>query len=236
MTEYNGVTPELLNKIDTVQKGCLDLHLPPPPVSFVTLDVFDKNGEQIHRHHEKTHSWVRNYYNLICSIILGNSNNATTGTPGAGELIIRNVSGANHRQTSVTGSLTFGGFAPTSGTSVSNAQGIAIGNGTAPETLDSYILSAVLSTSVTATIHALIGPTYNSSTKTWTTTVVRSFTNSGATRNITETSLAYNFMLSSSGSNAYNFLMDRTLLTVPVEFPTASTVQVKYTISMVFPE
>ncbi|GAJ13452.1 unnamed protein product, partial [marine sediment metagenome] len=41
-----------------------ELHIPIPE-HFLTMEVFDKDGKLIQRHHQRSHSWVRNAYHLL---------------------------------------------------------------------------------------------------------------------------------------------------------------------------
>ena len=58
-----------------------DLHIPTFE-AFLTLEVFDKNGKLIQKHHQRSHSWVRNAYNAIFSILAGKNLDDVAFGPG----------------------------------------------------------------------------------------------------------------------------------------------------------
>ena len=68
-----------------------ELHIPIPE-AFWTLEVFDQDGKLIQKHHQRSHSWVRNAYNMMFTN-LGNKD-ADDDTFGAGKLSFMQTSGA----------------------------------------------------------------------------------------------------------------------------------------------
>ena len=50
------------------------LHIPVPE-AFWTLEVFDKDGKLLQRHHQRSHSWTRNAYNGLFSVMAGKDMN-----------------------------------------------------------------------------------------------------------------------------------------------------------------
>ncbi|GAJ11171.1 unnamed protein product, partial [marine sediment metagenome] len=68
-----------------------ELHIPIPE-AFLTLEVFGKNGKLLQRHHQRSHSWVRNAYNHLFSQL--DAKNVSDSTFGAGKLSIKSTSGA----------------------------------------------------------------------------------------------------------------------------------------------
>lgn len=55
-------------KYEWLKKLGQELHLPIPE-AFLTLEVFDKDGQLLQRHHQRSHSWTRNAYNALFSIL-----------------------------------------------------------------------------------------------------------------------------------------------------------------------
>ncbi len=66
-----------------------ELHVPIPE-AFLTLEVFDKDGKLIQRHHQRSHSWTRNAYNMMFSQLAGKD--ADDDTWGAGKLSAKDTS------------------------------------------------------------------------------------------------------------------------------------------------
>ncbi|GAJ09756.1 unnamed protein product, partial [marine sediment metagenome] len=53
-----------------LKKLARELHIPMPE-AFITLEVFDKDGKLIQRHHQRSHSWARNAYNMMFASLAG---------------------------------------------------------------------------------------------------------------------------------------------------------------------
>ena len=71
-----------------LKKLARKLHVPIPEV-FLELEVFDKDGKLIQRHRQRSHSWVRNAYNMLFCQLAGKD--ASDDTFGAGKLNIKDT-------------------------------------------------------------------------------------------------------------------------------------------------
>jgi len=129
------------------------LHIPIPE-AFWTLEVFDKDGKLLQRHHQRSHSWVRNAYNLLfCQMA---AKDATDDTFGAGKLSIKDTGGTIEYATDRVCALfvtnqTYGndmvgkGYRGTAG---DDAHGIVVGSGTDAENFESFVLQTPIANGV----------------------------------------------------------------------------------------
>lgn len=224
-------TPELRARLDALSKECVDLHVPPPPVTWVNLKVEDGDGNIVHEHVEKANSWVRNFYNIMALTFLPSSAPATYG---AGSLGVKESDGSVK---SATGS---GNYVQSTASSWgflannSNA-GIQVGTGVGAESFDSHKLDSLIATgSGTGQLVYQAGSvgtaSYNTGAKKWTQTISRVFNNNSAAGiTVTETAIIVN----TSGSTYVMY--DRSLLATPVTVPPANKLTVTYTTEMTFP-
>jgi len=63
----------------------------PVPEAFLTLEVLDRDGKLIQRHRQRSHSWVRNAYNVIFCQLAGKD--ADDVAFGAGKLCQKDTTG-----------------------------------------------------------------------------------------------------------------------------------------------
>lgn len=234
MTEFNTVTPELLARIDRVNKDCIDLHMPPPPVAFITLEVEDGKGNLVHRHHEKANSWNRNLYNINYSHIA--SALLSTATYGAGSLAPRSWNGGYILPPISYFSLISqnGRF----GAAGDNAYGIVVGSGTSAESFEDYQLQTlILHGTTTGKLSYQAGtagtPTYDSGTKTWTNAIARVLNNNTADA-ITVNETGLHFPASINNASAY-ICVERNHLAAGVSVSANYKLTVTYTFQMTFP-
>lgn len=130
-------------KYERLRKLGQELHIPISE-AFWTLEVFDKDGKLIQRHHQRSHSWVRNAYNLMFSQLAGKDMDDSTF--GAGKLCAKTTGGTlkngnmpatigRDHDTSVDG--TTYGYRALAG---NDDYGILVGSGTNAESFEDYAL------------------------------------------------------------------------------------------------
>lgn len=118
------------------------LHIPVPEV-LITLEVFGKDGKLIQKHHQRSHSWVRNAYNFMFQNLAGKALDDVTF--GAGLLSFKATSGATEYSNRPYVAGTYNddldnvgkGFRAASGIITS---GILVGSGTNVESFEDYVL------------------------------------------------------------------------------------------------
>lgn len=117
-----------------------ELHIPVPE-AFLTLEVFDKDGKLIQRHHQRSHSWTRNAYNAMFSNLA--STNMDDVTFEAGKLSGKDTDGTVHHgdvgallSTSSFESTDYG-FRAEAG---EDGWGILVGSGTNVESFEDFEL------------------------------------------------------------------------------------------------
>ncbi len=237
MIERNFVTPEILAKIDTVNKGCHELHVPAPPVVFVTTELFEHGGIPTLRQHEQSRSWTRNGYNYMATqMLLLVADAGDTGVAyGAGRMRGKQTNGS-----AITNSTaTWGPFSTTRAKQIGEntaSIGIVVGTGDTAASFEDYKLETIIlngSTSGKLAWDAAVPgtPAYNTETGKWTNTFYRDFTNnSGETITVKETGLYWN--VNPGGVTA---CVERHVLASTVDVADGQTMRVTYTIELTFP-
>lgn len=254
MKNRNYVTPELTRRLEKLREECNALHLMAPPVSYVTLDVTEPDGSTW-RHHEKTHSWVMNYYKLLGAFFLNATEanpSPTGGTYAPNTFDIKNLAGAviapPGNKTTFAGTNTVSNSTRMAIVNLLNgeslASGIIIGSSYDQSQGHEYydlvgpITGVAISCSAPASLD-LILPKYDPNTHLWTRTLFKTFVNNtqNTTFEINETGLtAHASILSYGGSLTLNeLLMDRTVLADTVTLEPGAAVRVTYTISFAMP-
>lgn len=129
-------------KYERLRKLAQELHIPMPE-AFLTLEVFDKNGKLLQRHHQRSHSWVRNAYNLMFVQLAGKG--LTGDGFGAGKISIKETDAsvkdssgatATHSGTASPDAVG-GGYLEHAGHVV---HGILVGSGVNAENFEDYVL------------------------------------------------------------------------------------------------
>lgn len=226
MKHTNLLTQEDLARFDRIDRDCLEMHVCPPPKTFIELSVTDGDGIEVERYTDRAHSWVRNFYNtMLCEIGDGNLNNS-------GEI---NVAGSTYRKYRVGTAASSSTINMNTGANGVDYEGILVGSGNGAESFNSYELTTPIltgSTSGKLTYNAESTPVYayNASTKKWTITRSRVYNNnSGASITVNEVAIC-------AGSNASTSMLHcRDLLASAVTVPNAGQLTVTYTIEMTFP-
>lgn len=222
-----------------LKKLARKLHIPIPE-AFLTLEVFDKNGKLIQRHRQRSHSWVRNAYNVMFSQLAGK--NADDDTFGAGKLNMKKTSGsvayanspAGQRSDHDLDSLNQGYMAA----SAQAGFGILVGYGTAAESLEDYVLENPLIEGTTDDGHHISYVASEATVITYadttlTATLIRYFNNNEATQSVVvgEVGLVYN---GSVGQQAGPTLVARDKLASTVTVPVTGQLKVTYTIQLTY--
>jgi hypothetical protein len=217
------------------------LHIPAPE-AFWEIEVRDGSGQITQRFKQRSHSWVRNAYNMMFCYLAGKdlSNNGF----GAGYLSlkdtsnnVRNGSGAVCvSQTSTLDGTSMGYRGPAG----NDTYGILVGSGINPEDFESYALQAKIAngtgagqlTYVESEAHAV---TWNPGTLTMKNELARYFNNnSGGDVSVNEVALALRGYQPGS-SVPYNYMTSRDKLVATVIVPNTGQLKVTYTVQLTYP-
>lgn len=226
-------------KYEKLRKEAQELHIPLLE-AFWDFEVRDKNGKVIKQYHQRSHSWVRNAYNLLfCGL---GSVNAADAAFGAGKLNIKDLTGVirsgdypiclyegwNHFTLAI-GYLANPGIVDRS---------ILVGSGTNAEDFEDYVLQTMIAHGVADGELDYAGTTpysisYDAPTKTLSVLWIRYFDNAGAvTVTVNEVGLAiYAYV----AHVAKGWLHSRDKLATGITIPVAGQLRVTYTISLVYP-
>ena len=237
----NHVTPELLARLKSINDECKAMHLPPPPVAFIDLEVKDKDGKLIEKYTSKSNSWVRNAHNYLVGTFLALSQATGLASFGAGSLKVRNIAGTTLGSANYVLNIsraTIPVFVAEA--SSTGAFGIRVGRGTTAESFEHHALSIPI-TSGTGTnqlvYSAMAIPvgTYDAGTKTWTAVMTRIFNNnSTADINVTEVCLD-EILHYTSTSTISTFMLMRDLLSNYITVPVGAQLTVNITTTYVMP-
>lgn len=217
-----------------VTKVCIALHIPPPPVTWITMTVEDADGNVVSEKTIKANSWVRNYYNNLASCLLPG---LPGGVYGAGTLAIKDTSG-----TTKTSTTHYTNYTNTSssrnGSAGNDGYGISIGTGGNAESFEDYVLQTPIADGTGAgqmsyAAGTIGSPSYNAETKKWTQTITRAINNNTAgSISVTEVVLYWGMNVNNQACVA---CVDRSLLPAAVDVPAANKLTVTYTTEMTFP-
>ena len=208
------------------------LHIPTVE-AFWELEVRDESGEVVQRLKQRSHSWVRNAYNLIFATLAGKD--LGDGTFGPGKLSLKDCGNAVRYGAANTCCYVYGSSDGVSygyrGPSGSHAYGILVGEGTNPEDFESYYLHTVIANGtglgqlsyVQGEPHSI---TWTAGTLTLKNDIVRYFNNnSGADVDVTEVALVSHACIPGSGTQT-NYMMARDLLASTVTVPDTGQLKV----------
>lgn len=232
MEVRNYVTPKILKSLERINRDCIRMHVPTPPIIFVECKVEPVDGgEPILVHKEKCNSWNRIYYNYMFCQGAGVECNILGNTFGAGYLAGKATSGT------VYSTATICYLSSIIGGSGILYYGIALGTGNTAESFEDYVLATPIANGTGAgqmSYAAMTAqvPSYNAGTKKWTSTLVRVINNNSAGAiSVAETAI-YAYVQYNS---VHTHMIDRTVLASPVNVPAAYKITVTYTIEMTFP-
>jgi hypothetical protein len=226
---------------DQLKRLGRELHIPTLE-AFWELEVRDQNGEVVQRLKQRSHSWVRNAYNLIFATLAGK--NLDQGIFGAGYLSLKDTgnsvrygesNGIVHWSDNWDG-VTRGYRGPAG----SHAYGILVGSGINPEDFESYYLHTVIANGtgpgqlsyVQGEAHSI---TWTPGTLTLKNDLIRYFNNnSGGDVDVNEVGLVAHGRMPENG-NETNYMMARDLLVSTVTVPDTGQLKVTYTIQLTYP-
>lgn len=224
-----------------LRKLAQKLHIPIPE-AFLELEVRDKDGKVIQRHKQRSHSWVRNAYNLMFSNLAGkNGNDATFG---AGKLNIKAVDGTikygaypifigREYSTTIEGTAAGGGYRAAA---AAVNRGIVVGSGTNAESFEDYALQTqiVEGTGAGQLSHILSEEhAVSYADTTLKNTLIRYFNNnSGGDISVNEVAL---YTLGGAGGGTSYWCTSRDHLASTVTVPNTGQLKVTYTIQLTYP-
>jgi len=209
--------------------------------AFLTLEVFDKNGKLIKRHHQRSHSWVRNAYNHMFSQLAGVD--IDDSTFGAGLLSAKDTGGIVRYGSyelfiqSYMFSVESVGYGYRAGATVDDF-GIVVGSGTNAESFEDYVLQTPIADGTSAgqlsyVESAAPAIVWTAGTLTLKNDLIRYFNNNtGGNVSVNEVSLIQYCRIE---DNVYYILHVRDHLASTVTVPDTGQLKVTYTISLVYP-
>lgn len=221
-----------------LKKLARKLHVPIPEV-FIELEVFDKDGKLIQRHHQRSHSWVRNAYNMLFSQLAGKGCTATGF--GAGKISIKDYPAGTIYDTigyglTISGvqtpdGATYGYRAPAGATS----RGILVGSGTNAESFEDFALQTPIAEGTGAgELSHILSEAHSVAyaDTTLTNTLIRYLNNnSGGNVLVNEVALVtYGYF----GASGAPMLMSRDKLASTVTIPDTGQLKVTYTVSLTY--
>lgn len=216
-----------------------ELHLPIPE-HFITLEVFDKDGKLIQKHHQRSHSWNRNAYNLMFSQLAGKDCD-DAGVFEGGKLSLKRTSAGIWSDdkpaslcydTDVTVDSTAQGYRATAG---NDEWGILVGSGTDAESFEDYALQTLVIEGAGAgqlnyaqsEAHDI---SWDGGIKVLKNALVRYFNNnSGGDVSVSEVGLGF------KGVGTWCYLNSRDKLALTMTVPDTGQLKVTYTIQLTYP-
>ena len=217
------------------------LHIPTPEHS-IELEVRDKNGNIIQRHKQRSHSWVRNAYNMLLSQMASKALD-DAGVFGAGLLNIKATNGIIY-------DLTHGAAIVSSPTNMEdsgrgyrapgadNTYGIQVGSGVNAESFEDFVLQTLIAEGVGAgqlnyILSEVPAKGYNAGTRVWTITLARYMNNnSGGDVDVNEVGLTTKGV---AGGGERLWIMSRDHLASTVTVPDTGQLKVTYSIQLTYP-
>jgi len=219
---------------------------------FLQMDVLSPDGEILHSHKQRSHSWNRNFYTMLFDTICGKDTNDTTTGAGKTSLLANSYGSIRVVNYGLIPAMIYaggGGQYQYDGDAVSGCSagirapvansdfGILVGSGTDAEDFEGWKLSTqILNGNATGQLsHQASNPhmvSYDTPTKTLSDLLIRFFNNnSGGDILVNETALVYAI----GAFGTFNTMFGRDLLSSTVTVPDAGQLKVAYTISLVFP-
>lgn len=241
--------PKLESKYRRFEKLGTELKMPVFR-AFLGMEVRNGEGDIIHSHRQRSHSWNRNAYNFLFSQM---NAYGLTGTNlfEAGAISLRWTNGNIYPNGSGWGFKLVAGWDEAINVNERSAstgflsdpgvttKGIILGTNAFPESFEGYVLGAEIPNGSGAgqmdyaqsDLHSL---NYDAPTKTLTDTLIRYINNnSGAEIGINEVALYGRVKFSSAGTGSVMFSRDVLASTVTV--PNTGQLKVTYTIQLAYP-
>lgn len=243
-------------RVAALQATCHELHLMPPPVSYVGLAVYPcpreflvgglipedldlsrRGVEPLSSYEARAESWVRNAYNLVVGQLVPVGASAGTNVYGAGGMRAKDFNGVLR---GTGGScLWVDNTARYVATAGIWGMGIVVGTGTGAESFESHALdAAVMEGAFALRLNYMASPTptatYDGGTKKWTATAQRLMNNnSGGAIVIGE--CAY-YVQAYYDATYGTFMFARELVSPTVSVPDTAQLKVTFTtVSMAYP-
>lgn len=222
-------------KYTRLRKLGQELHIPTPE-SFLTLEVFDRNGKLISRVHQRSHSWVRNAYNMMFSNLA--SKDGTDGAFGAGLLNFKDTGGVVRNgatpitigNESVDGTANYG-YRSAVG---DDTRGILVGTGTDAESFEDFVLQTPIADGAGGgQLNHVEGEAHviDYAALTLKNTLVRYFNNnSGGGIGVNEVALVAGLW-----SGGWKAVVSRDKLPTTVTVPNTGQLKVTYTVELTYP-
>jgi hypothetical protein len=224
-----------------LRKLAQKLHIPIPE-AFLELEVRDKDGKVIQRHRQRSHSWVRNAYNLMFSNLAGkNGNDATFG---AGKLNIKAADGTikygdrpifigQQYSTTIEGTGAGGGYRAAN---ADGSHGILVGSGINAESFEDYALQTqIVEGTGAGQLSHILSEAHSMSYAALTlkNTLSRYFNNnSGGDVSVNEVAL---YTLGGAGGGTSYWCTSRDHLASTVTVPNTGQLKVTYIIQLTYP-
>ena len=207
---------------------------------FLELQVTMPDGKVTHHHKQRSHSWVRNGYNVLTCIMMAINYNDTSF--GAGFLNLKATTGTIQKR---AGAIIYGyndpdwettgcGYMASAGSLIN---GIVVGSGINAESFEDYTLQTQIAhgTGAGQLSYAQCespAKSYDAGTKTYSSIWTRYLNNnSGGDVTVNEVGL----IMSTNTNQGYRGMVSRDKLGAPVVVASAGQLKVSYTFSVVFP-
>jgi hypothetical protein len=213
---------------------------------FLQMEVLTPDGDILHSHKQRSHSWVRNAYNALACSLLGINDSDTTF--GAGNIngkdtagTVRHNVGSGEVAISQQNNDVEGSDDGYRGALGSADWGIVVGLSDDAESFEDYNLHAPCLNGVgTNQFNHIEGnipvKTYDAGTKTYSAAHSRFYNNnSGADIVLNETGIICKGSQSGDWYGVHHKLECRDVLVSPVTVPDGGQLKVTYTISLVYP-
>jgi hypothetical protein len=234
-------------RYEQLRKLAQELHIPMPE-TFLTLEIFDKEGELVKKHKQRSHSWVRNAYNWMFSQLA--SVNGDDAVFGDGKINVKETSGmVRHGNYAIGFEIEnfdvetpvistghgYDGYRGAAGVEA----GIVVGSGTNAVSLDDYVLQTQIDEGASAgeLNHAeQLAPSisWNGGTRVLSNDCVRYFNNnSGGNVDVNEVGI-YAHLHANDGHSFWT-LVCRDKLGSTVTVPDTGQLKVTYTIQLTYP-
>lgn len=231
--------PKEEKRFDELKAMCRELKVPAPPEIMIGLKVHDKNGVLVFDDVQRGHSWTRNFWNTMFSMMTTCGSDGTSSF-GAGymtgkstDTTLRNTT--NRTAITSTPAIPAAGFV-CDGANASS--GTVVGTGDTAFSVEQTALAALVAhgnTAGTLYYQAQLNTTkaYIAGSKTWTNTTSRIFNNnSGGSITVKEVGLYWLGQMFASINSAY--LFERSVLSPTVAVANGAQLTVTYQISMDF--
>lgn len=232
--------PQEMEMEEQINDMCKKLHIMPPPVLRLKLEVF-QDGKPLSVYEDRARSWVRNYYNFMTMQTMGLAPGVLGTTFGGGYLTMKNTSGltsfAEGTTTTVSArnpinSATDIHYRASAGIAT---RGIVIGTGTTAESFEHHALAALITNGTSAgqmSYGAMDAPTTTYGAGKFTQTIIRYINNnSGGSITVNEAGLYCTVYIGSpTASSVDTHMLARDLLSPGVAVPDTAQLKVTYTI------